>query len=113
MNSYVVQITSGLLLAAWVLLTPLSDAKAQLSSWDLPEFREAVAASVRRDCRAAWDLIWPFARMGNHEARFFLFSETSFHTNPPGYHTQALRMFLTRHNLTLAAYGALAQVPPG
>ena len=95
------------LLCAWT-----GNARAQSSSWDLPEFKEAAAAASRWDCKTAWDIIWPFAKRGNNEARFFLFRLVINNTNPPGYYSGLSSSFLSRHLFTLAIYGALAGIAP-
>jgi hypothetical protein len=38
------------------------------------EFDQAWAALQRRDCKAAWDIIWPLAKRGDPWARHFLYN---------------------------------------
>jgi len=95
------------LLSAWT-----GNARAQTSRWDSPEFKEAAAAEARWDCKTAWDIIWPFAKMGNNEARFFLFKSVVNRTNPPGYYSGLSSSSFSRHLFILGIYGALASVAP-
>jgi hypothetical protein len=48
-----------------------------------PEVQQAWAALQRGDCEAAWNTLWPLAKNGNQEARYFLYSATG-KVNPPG-----------------------------
>src|SRR5262249_37479360 len=80
---------------------------------DLPEFKRAVVALDARDCRTAWNTIWPFAKAGNAEARHFLATSMIGHLNPPGvdFWTSS-RGTWSWHALTLTAYGAMASLRP-
>lgn len=82
------------------------------SSWDLPEFNQASEAYKREDCRSAWDIVWPLAKKGNHEARYFLYGTIVDRMIPPG-DSGYPRSAFVRHNLTLAAYATLARARPG
>jgi len=111
-NRIPLKISVVLGLAAFGLLSDSSrDVRAQ-SSWDLPEFNQAGEAYKREDCRGAWDMVWPFAKKGNHEARYFLHGTMVDRMIPPGDSGHPRSIFL-RHNLTLAAYGTLARAQPG
>lgn len=96
-------------MACGLLIDCDREAKAQ-TGWDLPELAQATAAYKRDDCRGAWDIIWPLAKAGNNEARHFLFMAVATGMMAPG--DPGLSMATTaRHNLTLAAYAALAPSP--
>lgn len=72
-----------------------------------PEVQEAWTALQRGDCEAAWDILWPLAKNGSQEARYFLYSATG-RVKPPGVTKDHASHY--RHVLALAAYAALA--PP-
>jgi hypothetical protein len=98
--------------AALVLLDGLcSGARAQ-SGWDLPEFNQAREAYRRGDCRSAWDIVWPLAKQGNHEARNYLYGTRLDRMMAPG-ESGLSKSTSIRHDLTLAAYAALARARPG
>jgi hypothetical protein len=96
------------------LLSPGSrDAHAQVSDWEFVEFKEAIAAFSRWECRRGWDILWPFAKAGNSEARYLLWS-AHFNTSPPGLDLRTSpQTAWDRHKLTLGAYAGLARIPPG
>jgi hypothetical protein len=86
-------------------------AKAQ-SVWNLPEFNQATEAFRNEDCRAAWDIVWPLAKQGNHEARYFLAMAMVGRLAPPGLPRELPEAAWDRHSLTLFAYAALATQSP-
>jgi hypothetical protein len=70
-----------------------------------PEVQQAWAALQRGDCRAAWNTLWPLAKNGNQEARYFLYSSLGGRMVPPG--TTKDHTSWHRHVLVLSAYAAL------
>jgi hypothetical protein len=110
------RILPGILVILGVALSGLlgdlsRDVRAQ-PGWDFPEFDQAREAYRREDCRGAWDIVWPLAKKGNHEARYFLHGTIVDRMIPPGDSGYPRSVFL-RHNLTLAAYATLARARPG
>ena len=95
------------------LLSPGSrDAHAQVSDWEFVEFKEAIAAFSRWECRRGWDILWPFAKAGNSEARYLLWG-AKFNPSPPGLDLRTSpQTEWERHKLTLGAYAGLARIPP-
>lgn len=95
------------LCAVALLLAILSgDAMAQPIHNAL-ELSQAKKAYSHGDCARAWDIAWPLAKMGDHEARYFLYGTIVDRMIPPG-DTGFPKSTFIRHNLTLAAYAALA-----
>jgi hypothetical protein len=110
------RILPGILVILGVALSGLlgdlsRDVRAQ-PGWDFPEFDQAREAYRREDCRGAWDIVWPLAKKGNHEARYFLHGTIVDRMIPPGDSGYPRSVFL-RHNLILAAYATLARARPG
>src|ERR1044072_5752365 len=74
--------------------------------WAFPEVEQVMAAIERKDCRTAWDAMWPLAKKGRAEARYFLWALTaSGIVSPPGRASMPEESAL-RHRLTIAAYAA-------
>ena len=78
--------------------------------WVFTEFQQATEALARRDCRGAWEAIWPLAKSGRAEARYLLWAFTVSTVAPPGWASIPEEADL-RHRLTIAAYAAA--VPQG
>lgn len=72
---------------------------------DITIFEEAIAAIKRRDCKGAWDLVWPLAKAGDQSARHFLYAWLVGKMLLPGV-TRDHAMYF-RHYLTLGAYAAI------
>ena len=83
---------------------PTRNAGAQ-SNWGFPEFIQATDAYRRGDCQTAWELMWPLAKAGRHEAIYFLWSSLVGKMIPPG-NAASSPSDLHRHMLILAAYTA-------
>src|SRR4029077_9212861 len=80
------------------------NAQAQ-AKWDFPEFVQATDAYRRGDCQTAWELMWPLAKAGQHEAKYFLWSTIiDRFLRPGGAATSPAR--LAWHMLTLAVHTA-------
>jgi hypothetical protein len=97
--------------AVGILVSVPTYALAQ-STWDFPELKQATDAYQRGDCQRAWEIIWPLAKAGNHEAQYFLWASLIGKMMPPGHHSGLPRSSRARHELTLAAYAALARRGP-
>jgi hypothetical protein len=80
------------------------------SAWDRPEFKQATEAIQRQDCKGAWEVIWPLAKAGSSEARYFLLGAIIDILTPPGV-TPSQPMF-ARHMLTLGVHGSLTATHP-
>src|SRR4051812_3497740 len=74
------------------------DARAQ-SNWDFPEFKQATEAYRADDCNTAWNLMWPLAKLGKQEARYFLSATTGDRMIPPG-NAASSRSKFAYHKLT-------------
>jgi hypothetical protein len=77
-----------------------------------PEVQQAWDALARGDCASAWNTLWPLAKNGNQEARYFLYSATAGRMIPPGVTKDHATWY--RHVLVLAAYAAITpqdQIP--
>jgi hypothetical protein len=70
----------------------------------IPEVQQAWDTLRRGDCQAAWNTLWPMAKSGNQEARYFLYASLG-RIIPPGATKDQASWH--RHVLTLAAYAAL------
>ena len=70
-----------------------------------PDDAEAWAALRRNDCEGAWNILWPLAKNGDQEARYYLYWAVVQRINPPDVATDPA--ILNRHFLTLSAYAAL------
>jgi hypothetical protein len=66
---------------------------------------QAWAALKNDDCRSAWDILWPLAKSGNVEARYYLYSAVASKIIPPGVTKDPPSWY--RHVLALSAYAAL------
>lgn len=77
--------------------------------WNLPELKQALDVYRRGDCQTAWEIVWPLAKAGNQEVRYFLWMSMIDRMIPPGYASFSEPAY-NRHALTLAIYATL--VPP-
>jgi len=102
----IIAVCSSALLGQWPY-----GATAQ-TAWESPEFLQATEAFRRGDCQTAWDIVWPLAKAGSAEARYFLYGTIISRMIPPG-DSGVPRSVFVRHNLVLAAYAALAVPRPG
>jgi hypothetical protein len=71
------------------------------------EIERAWAALAGRDCEAAWNILWPLAKNGDVEARYFLYSATLTVIPPGVINVNRERSSYFRHVLALSAYAAL------
>jgi hypothetical protein len=58
------------------------------------------------DCVAAWNVLWPLAKSGSAEARYYLYGAVTFKLIPPGISGDSASWY--RHLVTLGAYAAIA-----
>lgn len=100
---------------AWLALllfaAPPAHASQQNPDWSLPEFQRATEAYRSRDCGLAWDLMWPLAKAGKYEARYFLAATTAAGLIPPG-NAVTSRTRFTQHVLTFTAYSVAGPKGP-
>jgi hypothetical protein len=104
-------VPSGTYFFAAVLFLWLSCSPAQSQSgWHMLEFGIAQEALNRGDCAKAWNVVWPLAKAGIHEARYFLWISMILKLVPPGHdrHEFSKEERMT-HLLTLGAHGVLSR----
>ncbi|NOX42164.1 MAG: hypothetical protein GXP19_00275 [Gammaproteobacteria bacterium] len=85
-------------------ITATAIACAQTGDWGAAKAQAATAIDSG-DCAGAWNLVWPWARKGNIEARAILATGVvAAGLIPPGGHGDAISQF--RHSVILAVHGA-------
>ncbi len=89
---------------AVIAITVMACAQQRLSDWETAKI-QAMTAIDSGDCTGAWNLVWPWAREGNIEARAVLASGVvAAGLTPPGSHGDAVSQF--RHSVILAVHGS-------
>jgi hypothetical protein len=63
----------------------------------------------RRNCREQWNILWPLAKQGNSEARYYLWAGMTDNLRPPGPASQSIRK---RQLLTFSVYATMAARRP-
>jgi hypothetical protein len=71
----------------------------------LAEIERARALVERGDCARAWNILWPLAKNGDQEARYFLYSAVTGRMIPPAVTKDHTTWY--RHVLVLTAYAAI------
>jgi hypothetical protein len=101
-----------LCLFASLVLSLIGGAAVAQMRISTPEVQQAWDALARGDCESAWNTLWPLAKNGNQEARYFLYSSIAGRMIPPGVTKDHTTWY--RHVLVLAAYAAITpqdQIP--
>jgi len=104
-----VHLLAGMLIG---LLLSANGSSASDNKVYVNEIERAQALLAKGDCNAAWNVVWPLAKNGNQQARYFLYQSINGRTIPPGVTKDHASFY--RHILVLAAYAALTpreQIP--